>query len=91
MEAEFGNTMLLCKSTGIVNNPVNELDGNNMGKTHNSHNNRATLGKNEQDKFYLLMLNQTIKSWQALIPTQTVAGRTRKKEGLLLFRTKKPT
>ena len=31
---------------------MNEVDGNNMGKTNNSQNNRATLGKNEQGEVF---------------------------------------
>ena len=52
VKAEFGNTMLLRKSTEIVKNPANKVDGNNMGKTNNSQNNRATLGKNEQGEVF---------------------------------------
>ena len=52
VEAKFGNTMLLHKSTGLGKNPVNELDGNNMGKTNSSQNNRAMLGKNEQGEAF---------------------------------------
>ena len=52
VEANFGNTMLLCKSTGLAKNPVNELDGNNMGKTNNSQNIRAMLGKNQQGEAF---------------------------------------
>ena len=47
VEAEFGNTMLLRKLTGVDTNPVNGLKENNMGETNISQTNRATLGKNE--------------------------------------------
>ena len=50
VEAEFGNTMLLRKLTGIDTNPVNGLKENSMSETNISQINRATLGKNEHDE-----------------------------------------
>ena len=52
LEAEFGNTMLLRKLTGVDTNPVNGLKENNMGETNISQNNRATLGEKEQGKVF---------------------------------------